>query len=106
MAQGHAILLVEIDLPAGGGADGVEVESKAPVLAEPDDVAMVLHTSGTTARPKGVVITHAAMLYGAEVMVHPARQGTGVGKCLYEARRALTIRLGLLRIRAGARLRF
>lgn len=44
-------------------------------------------------------------LYGAEVMVHPARQGTGVGKCLYEARRALTIRLGLLRIRAGARLR-
>lgn len=44
-------------------------------------------------------------LYGAEVMVHPSRQGTGVGKCLYEARRALTIRLGLLRIRAGARLR-
>jgi len=44
-------------------------------------------------------------LYGAEVMVHPSRQGTGVGKCLYQARRALTLRRGLLRIRAGARLR-
>jgi GNAT superfamily N-acetyltransferase len=44
-------------------------------------------------------------LYGAEVMVHPALQGQGVGKQLYEARRALARRLGLLRIRAGARLR-
>lgn len=44
-------------------------------------------------------------LYGAEVMVHPFRQGAGIGKKLYEARRALTIDLGLLRIRAGARLR-
>lgn len=44
-------------------------------------------------------------LYGAEVMVHPARQGQGIGKRLYDARRALTTRLGLLRIRAGARLR-
>jgi len=44
-------------------------------------------------------------LYGAEVMVHPAMQGQGVGKQLYEARRALARRLGLLRIRAGARLR-
>ena len=44
-------------------------------------------------------------LYGAEIMVHPSRQGTGVGKKLYEARRALTIERGLLRIRAGARLR-
>lgn len=44
-------------------------------------------------------------LYGAEVMVDPAIQGRGIGKKLYEARRALTVRLGLLRIRAGARLR-
>jgi GNAT superfamily N-acetyltransferase len=44
-------------------------------------------------------------LYGAEVMVHPDVQGQGVGTKLYDARRALTIRLGLLRIRAGARLR-
>jgi GNAT superfamily N-acetyltransferase len=44
-------------------------------------------------------------LYGAEVMVHPAMQGRGVGKSLYGARRKLAERLGLLRIRAGARLR-
>lgn len=43
-------------------------------------------------------------LYGAEIMVHPAWQGHGVGKRLYEARRALVERRGLLRIRAGARL--
>jgi GNAT superfamily N-acetyltransferase len=44
-------------------------------------------------------------LYGAEIMVKPTYQGTGVGKALYVEREALTKRLGLLRIRAGARLR-
>ena len=44
-------------------------------------------------------------LYGAEVMVDPTLRGPGIGKLLYEARRALTVRLDLLRIRAGARLR-
>lgn len=44
-------------------------------------------------------------LYGAEVMVHPEIRGSGVGGKLYEARRELAERLGLLRIRAGARLR-
>jgi GNAT superfamily N-acetyltransferase len=44
-------------------------------------------------------------LYGAEVMVHPALQGFGIGSALYCARRAMVQRLGLLRIRAGARLR-
>lgn len=43
-------------------------------------------------------------LYGAEVMVRPTEQGRGVGKKLYKARRALVRQLGLLRIRAGARL--
>ncbi len=44
-------------------------------------------------------------LYGAEVMVDPAVQRRGIGKRLYLARRGLVERLGLLRIRAGARLR-
>lgn len=48
---------------------------------------------------------HGHTLYGAEVMVDPEMQGKGIGKCLYEARRKLTERLGLWRIRAGARLR-
>jgi predicted N-acetyltransferase YhbS len=44
-------------------------------------------------------------LYGAEVMVHPSEQGKSIGKQLYGARRLLVEQLGLLRIRAGARLR-
>ncbi len=44
-------------------------------------------------------------LYGADVMVHPEQQGRGIGKLIYKARRDLTRTLGLMRIRAGARLR-
>jgi len=44
-------------------------------------------------------------LYGAEIMVDPDLQRHGIGAKLYEARRNLVERLGLLRIRAGARLR-
>jgi len=44
-------------------------------------------------------------LYGAEVMVDPDCQGRGIGGALYRARRQLVERLGLWRIRAGARLR-
>jgi GNAT superfamily N-acetyltransferase len=43
--------------------------------------------------------------YGAEIMVDPETRGMGVGKAIYAARRKLVQRLGLLRIRAGARLR-
>lgn len=48
---------------------------------------------------------HGHTLYAAEVMVDPAMQGCGIGKRLYDARFALARRLGLWRIRAGARLR-
>jgi GNAT superfamily N-acetyltransferase len=44
-------------------------------------------------------------LYGAEVMTEPALRRRGIGKALYQARRDLTRRLKLHRIRAGARLR-
>jgi hypothetical protein len=43
--------------------------------------------------------------YGAEIMVDPETRGMGIGKTIYAARRELVQRLGLLRIRAGARLR-
>jgi GNAT superfamily N-acetyltransferase len=48
---------------------------------------------------------HGRTLYGAEIMVSPSLQGCGVGSKIYHARRELVRRLGLLRIRAGARLR-
>ncbi len=36
---------------------GVELATQAPRYAEPDDIALVLHTSGTTARPKIVPLS-------------------------------------------------
>lgn len=44
-------------------------------------------------------------LYGAEVMTDPEERGRGVGSALYRARQKLVEKLGLVRIRAGARLR-
>ncbi len=44
-------------------------------------------------------------LYGAEVMVDPTIQSQGIGGKIYRAREHLAKSLGLLRIRAGARLR-
>ena len=46
-----------------------------------------------------------ATLYGAEVMADPEQRRRGIGTGLYRARTRLLERLGLLRIRAGARLR-
>lgn len=44
-------------------------------------------------------------LYGAEVMVDPSYQRRGIGSKIYAARRKMARRLGMRRIRAGARLR-
>lgn len=49
--------------------------------------------------------TKGRTLYGAEVMVDPDIQRQGIGSKLYACRRELVGELGLLRIRAGARLR-
>lgn len=48
---------------------------------------------------------HGRTLYGAEIMVDPTLQRRRIGHRLYESRRAIARGLGLLRIRAGARLR-
>jgi ribosomal protein S18 acetylase RimI-like enzyme len=49
--------------------------------------------------------THGRTVYGAEAIVDPTLQGHGIGGKLYATRRALIERLGLPRIRGGARLR-
>ncbi len=54
-------------------ASGVEYAAKSPdffehqiALSNGDDVAVLLYTSGTTGQPKGVVLTHASLIFGAE----------------------------------------
>ncbi|MBM4228296.1 MAG: AMP-binding protein [Gammaproteobacteria bacterium] len=53
----------ELDLPVIA-CPVVGSVSSTPALAEraPDDIALVLHTSGTTARPKQVPLSHANLL--------------------------------------------
>src|SRR6266699_4775984 len=43
-------------------------ESFRPVARQPDDLASLLYTSGTTADPKGVMLTHANLLGEAEAV--------------------------------------
>ena len=40
------------------GAAGVSLADKEPVYAASDDIALILHTSGTTSRPKIVPLSH------------------------------------------------
>jgi len=48
------------------GLDWAEWQPSDPRDAQPDDVAMILHTSGTTALPKGVERTQGAMRWFAD----------------------------------------
>lgn len=86
---------------------GVVVGMAASLIVLWDDYAIT--TSWRDFTDGGMFTNHdparGRTLYGAEVMVHPGRQGSGIGTQLYAAREALVRRLGLLRIRAGARLR-
>ena len=43
-------------------------QSFTPVSRQPDDIASLLYTSGTTADPKGVMLTHANLLGEAEAV--------------------------------------
>jgi GNAT superfamily N-acetyltransferase len=88
------------------GATGRIVGMAASLVVRWDDYN--LSDSWRDFTDHGMFTNHDASgrtLYGAEVMVHPSLQGHGIGGLLYKARRELVRRVGLLRIRAGARLR-
>jgi hypothetical protein len=95
----------------GGGEDGGEPRERvvgmaASLIVRWDDYEIDLRWRDFTA--SGYFTNHdpsGRTLYGAEVMVDPGVQGGGAGSALYVARDALLRDLGLLRIRAGARLR-
>jgi acyl-CoA synthetase (AMP-forming)/AMP-acid ligase II len=59
-ATGPEMLRLSLEGEAGAlslHVDGAPLEVATPQRAEPDDVALVLHTSGTTSRPKIVPLT-------------------------------------------------
>ena len=95
----------------GGGGEAGErgervVGMAASLIVRWDDYEIDLRWRDFTAG--GTFTNHdpsGRTLYGAEVMVDPEVQGGGAGSALYVARDELLRRLGLLRIRAGARLR-
>jgi acyl-CoA synthetase (AMP-forming)/AMP-acid ligase II len=72
VAQRRGVSVVEL-APAVGGPAGSftltheqePVQPAAPSFAGPDDVALVLHTSGTTSRPKQVPLTHRNLVASA-----------------------------------------
>jgi len=67
-AAGDEVLRLALDGRLGSYSlqhEGSDVTPVAPAFAEPDDVALVLHTSGTTARPKIVPLRQRNLIVSA-----------------------------------------
>jgi len=68
-ARAAGLLVVRLAAAAGNGGDLLELRAEsvwAPVqriAPQPDDLALVIHTSGTTGRPRAVPVTHRALLW-------------------------------------------
>jgi len=66
-AAGEGVVIIETDVDAGGH---VRLSSNGPTVSRndqnaDDDIALILHTSGTTSRPKRVPLSHANLLTSA-----------------------------------------
>jgi GNAT superfamily N-acetyltransferase len=103
----HLAVFPEGQLVAVDTETGRAVGMAASLIVRWDDYGMDHTWRDVTAA--GMFTSHdpqnGRTLYGAEVMVDPSLQRSGIGSKLYVARRALADRLGLRRIRAAARLR-
>lgn len=68
-AAGDQVLLIEADLNADGqirfSSKGTAGAPRSRDYPEPDDIALILHTSGTTSRPKRVPLSHANLAVSA-----------------------------------------
>ncbi len=61
---------MELDFPHEYLPEIINKGGKKPDMTDPpssEDVAAVLYTSGTTGRPKGVMLTHKGIVYGAHI---------------------------------------
>jgi acyl-CoA synthetase (AMP-forming)/AMP-acid ligase II len=63
------VLIIEADIGADGtvcfSSAGTAGEPRASEHLTPDDIALILHTSGTTSRPKRVPLTHRNLMISA-----------------------------------------
>ncbi|MEQ8653705.1 MAG: acyl--CoA ligase [Kiloniellales bacterium] len=72
VARERGIRILELSVPEGAPAGAFTLSSDggaaaiAAAPAEPDDVALILHTSGTTSRPKIVPLSHSNVLASAK----------------------------------------
>lgn len=105
--QCHLDVFPQGQFVACSADDGTVVGMSASLIVLWDDYD--IHRSWRDFTTDGYFTNHepeiGRTLYGAEVMADPARRRQGIGKALYRARHDLVLRLGLARIRAGARLR-
>ena len=70
-------LLVEDGRPRGVQVDGRDVRTAQDFEpAQPDDVALLLHTSGTTSRPKQVPLSHRNLMASARAIAAHYRLGS------------------------------
>jgi len=104
--RSHLMVFPEGQFVAVDPASQAVLGYAATLIVKWDDFERL--DSWNTLTATGTFSTHnpeGETLYAAEVLVDPACRGRGVGRAIYEGRRALLERLGLSRIRAGARLR-
>jgi acyl-CoA synthetase (AMP-forming)/AMP-acid ligase II len=65
--------VVGVDVEAEGVvpfAELVDHDAEGPAAdVQPDDLILIMHTSGTTGRPKGAMVTHADLLFNIRVAI-------------------------------------